>query len=143
MKPMKIERDKVLAVLGRSYTGHLGFADLAEALDLSRRDHDKLRALLDAMVESGDVDAVGKGGYTLAKPDPLGARGRIRVHPAGYGFVSLPDGRDVFVPAKYRGGSLDGDEVQLSTWIGCSGRLATPRNTSVAIGWCRGGPSTT
>ena len=47
--------------------------------------------------------------------------GRITVHPAGYGFVALGDGRDVFIPAKYRGGSLDGDQVRVSTWVGVKG----------------------
>ena len=47
--------------------------------------------------------------------------GRITVHPAGYGFVAIPDGRDAFVPAKYRGGSLDGDQVRLQTWVGVKG----------------------
>ncbi len=61
---------------------------------------------------------------TVTKPDggtedrPVG---RITVHPAGYGFVAMGDGRDVFVPAKYRGGSLDGDQVRLSTWVGVKG----------------------
>ncbi|MCL4228527.1 MAG: VacB/RNase II family 3'-5' exoribonuclease, partial [Myxococcales bacterium] len=61
-------------------------------------------------------------------PPPTGATGsegqtvgRITVHPAGYGFVALDDGRDVFVPAKYRGPSLDGDQVRLSTWVGVKG----------------------
>src|SRR5688572_24903062 len=120
--PMKIDREKVLAVLGRSYTGHLGFADIAEALDLDRRDHEKLRSLLATMVDAGEVDAVGKGGYTLARPDAQGARGRIRVHPAGYGFVEREDGMGpVFVPAKYRGSALDGDRVLLATWEGFKG----------------------
>jgi ribonuclease R len=46
--------------------------------------------------------------------------GRITVHPAGYGFVQTPDGT-VFVPAKYRGTSLDGDEVAVATWPGVRG----------------------
>lgn len=46
--------------------------------------------------------------------------GRITVHPAGYGFVSTLDGT-VFVPAKYRGTSLDGDEVAVDTWPGVRG----------------------
>jgi ribonuclease R len=120
---MKLERQNVLSVLGRSYTGHLGFADLAEALDLSKRDHERLRSLLGEMVESGEVEAVGQGGFTLPKPDDgLGARGRIRVHPAGYGFVEREDGMGpVFVPAKYRGSALDGDRVLLATWEGLKG----------------------
>ncbi|HUS31966.1 MAG TPA: ribonuclease R [Kofleriaceae bacterium] len=46
--------------------------------------------------------------------------GRITVHPAGYGFVETPEGT-VFVPAKYRGNCLDGDEVALDTWPGVRG----------------------
>ncbi len=46
--------------------------------------------------------------------------GRITVHPAGYGFVSTVDGT-IFVPAKYRGNSLDGDEVAVDTWPGVRG----------------------
>jgi len=47
--------------------------------------------------------------------------GRITVHPAGYGFVQTDDGETVFVPAKYRGTSLDGDRVAVETWPGVRG----------------------
>jgi ribonuclease R len=120
---MKLEREKVLSALGRSYTGHLGFSDLATALDLNKRDEHRLRELLADMVEEGQVQEVGKSGYTLARPDgEPRASGRIRVHPAGYGFVEREDGMGpVFVPAKYRGVALDGDRVLLSTWEGFKG----------------------
>ncbi len=48
--------------------------------------------------------------------------GRITVHPAGYGFVTPDDkGDTVFVPAKYRNHSLDGDRVVVETWPGVRG----------------------
>jgi ribonuclease R len=47
--------------------------------------------------------------------------GRITVHPAGYGFVQVEDGETVFVPAKYRASSLDGDRVIVETWPGVRG----------------------
>ncbi|HTL37863.1 MAG TPA: ribonuclease R [Kofleriaceae bacterium] len=47
-------------------------------------------------------------------------KGRITVHPAGYGFVETVEGT-VFVPAKYRNNSLDGDEVAVETWPGVRG----------------------
>jgi ribonuclease R len=53
-------------------------------------------------------------------PGPF-AVGRITVHPAGYGFVQTDEGYDVFIPAKYRGESLDGDRVSVSTWPGVKG----------------------
>ncbi|HEY5924773.1 MAG TPA: ribonuclease R [Kofleriaceae bacterium] len=46
--------------------------------------------------------------------------GRITVHPAGYGFVATEEGT-VFVPAKYRGTSMDGDQVAVETWPGVRG----------------------
>ena len=48
--------------------------------------------------------------------------GRITVHPAGYGFVAPDDkGETVFVPAKFRNHSLDGDRVVVETWPGVRG----------------------
>ncbi|MBA3542108.1 MAG: ribonuclease R [Deltaproteobacteria bacterium] len=47
--------------------------------------------------------------------------GRITVHPAGYGFVATEGRETVFVPAKYRGTSLDGDRVVVDTWPGFKG----------------------
>ena len=43
------------------------------------------------------------------------------MHPAGYGFVATDAGETVFVPAKYRGTSLDGDRVAVDTWPGVRG----------------------
>ncbi|HEU4611014.1 MAG TPA: ribonuclease R, partial [Kofleriaceae bacterium] len=51
---------------------------------------------------------------------PDGLVGRITVHPAGYGFVATEEGT-VFVPAKYRGTSMDGDQVAVHTWPGVRG----------------------
>ncbi|HEX3480014.1 MAG TPA: ribonuclease R [Kofleriaceae bacterium] len=47
--------------------------------------------------------------------------GRITVHPAGYGFVATEAGETVFVPAKFRATSLDGDRVAVDTWPGVRG----------------------
>jgi ribonuclease R len=58
-----------------------------------------------------------------AKPGAPDERiiGRITVHPAGYGFVATEAGETVFVPAKFRGTSLDGDRVAVDTWPGVRG----------------------
>jgi ribonuclease R len=73
------------------------------------------------------------GRHTRVEPPPPARRddrdhrapgdkltGRITVHPAGYGFVETTEGT-VFVPAKYRGNSLDGDQVAVDTWPGVRG----------------------
>ena len=69
---------------------------------------------------AGQASAAGAPVTTPRREDDIGRIGRITVHPAGYGFVATPDGT-VFVPAKYRGTSLDGDEVALDTWPGVRG----------------------
>jgi ribonuclease R len=66
--------------------------------------------------ETGEIREVGSVRTHEARPI-----GRITVHPAGYGFVQLEDGETVFVPAKYRGSSLDGDRVAVETWPGVRG----------------------
>ncbi|MBC8133642.1 MAG: hypothetical protein H7X95_11725, partial [Deltaproteobacteria bacterium] len=48
--------------------------------------------------------------------------GRIKVHPAGYGFV-VPDDNsdDVHVSARNRGTAMDGDTVEVDSWVGVRG----------------------
>ncbi|MGN6106400.1 MAG: ribonuclease R [Kofleriaceae bacterium] len=66
--------------------------------------------------ETGEVREVG-----AVRVEEERIIGRITVHPAGYGFVQLEDGETVFVPAKYRGTSMDGDRVAVDTWPGVRG----------------------
>jgi ribonuclease R len=101
--------------------------EVAENLELDAKGRQRLRKLLEGLIGSGQL-SLGRGErYRLPegeRPKPLeaGAVGRIRVHPAGYGFVERDDGEaDVFVPARFRGTALDGDRVRLATWLGYKG----------------------
>jgi ribonuclease R len=130
-----LNREKILAVLDTAFAEGLRVADIAAELRVPKRDRHKLRNLLASMVDAGEIDRLSRGRYGVtrdraknkgrgekaAPPSPMAA-GQIRVHPAGYGFVERSDGLgDVFVPAKYRGTSLDGDQVRLYTWEGYKG----------------------
>jgi ribonuclease R len=48
--------------------------------------------------------------------------GRIKIHPAGYGFV-VPDDKseDVHVSARNRGTAMDADTVEIEAWLGVRG----------------------
>ncbi|HEY4238649.1 MAG TPA: ribonuclease R [Kofleriaceae bacterium] len=70
--------------------------------------------------ETGEVRTTGVAAAAAPARDAL-ITGRITVHPAGYGFVATDAGETVFVPAKYRGTSLDGDRVSVDTWPGVRG----------------------
>jgi len=74
--------------------------------------------------ETGEVRVVATVGGERAAARPAKddrVIGRITVHPAGYGFVQTEGSETVFVPAKYRGLSLDGDRVAVETWPGVRG----------------------
>jgi ribonuclease R len=69
-----------------------------------------------------DAGATPGSGKAKAAAKPGAATGTIRVHPAGYGFVVRDDAEeDVFVAARNRGAALDGDQVELDTWVGYKG----------------------
>jgi ribonuclease R len=70
--------------------------------------------------ETGEVRTVASAAPTRTTRDDR-VIGRITVHPAGYGFVQVDAGDTVFVPAKYRNLSLDGDRVAVETWPGVRG----------------------
>ncbi len=76
--------------------------------------------------ETGEIRAVAPpvGAAPRVAPKPVqdpATVGRITVHPAGYGFVTTDNKDTVFVPAKYRNHSLDGDRVVVETWPGVRG----------------------
>ena len=120
---MSIDQGELLAALGESYTDGLRFNELAAALGVRKRDLPQLSKLLDTLVKEGAI-VRGRQVYNLAAAAPGDGRvvGRLTVHPAGYGFVAVDSGgEDVFIPAKYRGSTLDGDRVVVKTWEGHKG----------------------
>lgn len=63
--------------------------------------------------------------FSSPQPPPSSVRrvsGRIKVHPAGYGFV-VPDdsSEDVHVAARNRSSAMDGDTVSVEVWTGVRG----------------------
>ena len=124
---MSTTRDQILTVLRGAASEGIRLPALLDALEMPARDRVAIKELVAALVAEGAVVRLGRGRFALADfggatPAQPQAVGRIRVHPAGYGFVEREDGAgDVFVPAKYRGTALDGDRVTLYTWEGFKG----------------------
>src|SRR5687768_7344212 len=139
---MEVTRDSVLEALGRVVTRSITLPALADDMGLKKQHYAKLKTVLAHLEDEGLAAPVVGGGWALAKtngksakaaaqaddetpfvpatkkPDKAPVTGRITVHPAGYGFVVSEKGEDVFIPAKYRGPSLDGDRVIVETWLG-------------------------
>ncbi|HEY7957493.1 MAG TPA: RNB domain-containing ribonuclease, partial [Polyangia bacterium] len=131
---MIIDKENVLKALRHAPAGGLRLDELAKTLVGDAKGKHRLRPLLSELIEQGAIEKAPGGKYRLAglevEPPPGAAAqvrpgqvpGKLRVHPAGYGFVVRDDGEDdVYVGARNRGVALDGDRVALATWLGYKG----------------------
>ncbi len=132
---MAFDNEKVLAALKDAPAEGMKMVDIARALRVPGKHQHRLRKVVSGMVRDGLIDKPSRQSYALSdiaraltdgEDDDAAASpmitGRIRVHPAGYGFVERDDGAgSVFVPAKYRSVALDGDQVSVYTWEGYKG----------------------
>jgi len=141
-KPIAIDRDRILAALRGAPAQGLRADELVTLLAADAKGKHRVRRILSELLDDNSVEKGPGGRYRLAgaaAPEPAAPTdggdapatptlrpgqipGRLRVHPAGYGFVVRDDGEDdVFVPARFRGHAMDGDRVALSTWLGYKG----------------------
>jgi ribonuclease R len=129
---MDLEPEHVLKALRHAPREGLRADEIAKAVNADAKGKHRLRKLLSDLCEQGAVEKAPGSRYRLAglveetpkheHVKPGRVVGRLRVHPAGYGFVQRDDGEDdVFVPARYRSHALDGDRVALTTWMGYKG----------------------
>ena len=82
--------------------------------DLDRKERQETLALLDALVEEGLLRRARKGHYLAARSGQV-VTGIVSVHRDGYGFVAPEQGQgpDVFIPARYLRGVMNGDRVAI------------------------------
>ncbi len=138
---MNFDREQVLAALRRARDPRgLKPHELAVELGADEKSRHRVRKFLADLVEEGLLEKTEGQRYRILgwKPAAPGLQprpqaplaqaptgsvaGKIRVHPAGYGFVQREDGEeDVFIGARNRAAALDGDRVAVTTWIGFKG----------------------
>ena len=115
----------IRAVLARPGYSPMRRRELARAMRVAGDDYTLFREALDELERRG-VATVGRGRrYSLAERSGH-LRGRIEVKRAGYGFLkpNEPGSPDLFVPAKFVGGAMDGDVVLASRERGRRGPIA-------------------
>jgi len=137
-----IDKELILKALRTAGAG-LRTDELVKIVSADAKGKHRIRALLAELVDENVLEKAPDARYRLvgyAPPAPVTpaaktklpagpvelkkgeAVGRLRVHPAAYGFVAREDGEDdVFIPAKFRGNALDGDRVVITTWMGYKG----------------------
>jgi ribonuclease R len=128
MSPVSL-RTKILSLLARRREG-LNCGQIQSELGLKRRDHGKLLEEIRALEGEKLLRSL-KGRLVLAPRTGL-VRGRFVTSRRGFGFVApAGGGPDIFVPARFAEGVLQGDEVEVLAKD--SGRPGKPEGRIVRV----------
>jgi len=100
---------------GKSFVP-LQFDELIQRLSVAPQHHSLFREVLEQLIASNFISCE-KGRYSWKKSPSDAAKGTIRMHPRGFGFVQLdnPDlyGQDIFIPKHLTKNAVDGDIVEI------------------------------
>ncbi|AJY71994.1 ribonuclease R [Geobacter sulfurreducens] len=109
---MKRKREEVLAFV-REQGGSTPFRDMMQAFGVTKANRLGFKQFVDQLVSAGDLVKQRGNRYAVPSEETV-VRGRLVTHREGYGFV-VPEGGgdDVYVPARYLGGNLHGDVVEV------------------------------
>lgn len=107
-----VNKESILSFFREKTKRPLSFRELVSAMRLSPAEARALKRLMRQMTTSGDIVLTRKGLYGPSEDMNL-VTGYFEAHRDGYGFVILekPGERDVFVPARWKMGSMNNDRV--------------------------------
>ncbi len=84
--------------------------EIYHLLNIPSSERSKIRELIKKLVDEGKLIQIRKRKYALPEKIEI-LKGKLRVHPDGFGFVETEDGKTIFIPPKRIRGALDGDIV--------------------------------
>src|ERR1044071_977390 len=105
-------REQIFALLSRKDYRPLNKIEIARKFGVSGRARVALRKMLRDLERAGEIARIRKDRYVLPAEADL-VTGKLSIHPAGYGFLSLEKrgDPDVFVAAENVGTAMHGDRV--------------------------------
>ncbi len=112
-QPDREEAEKTLLEhLRRPEYEPIALREILAQLEVPREQRPVFRRVVRSLLREGDLVSV--GGHRLAAASRATVRGRLHLHPRGFGFV-VPEepGKDVFIPPRKLGGAFHGDAVEV------------------------------
>ncbi len=94
--------------------------EIAHEINLPKNDYLELRKQLRALVRSGEIVKLKKNRFCLAAP-AAEICGPLRVNSQGFGFVTAPDGQEIFINSRSMGQALHKDKVRVRLLAGKMG----------------------
>ncbi|MCM0083458.1 ribonuclease R [Geomonas sp. Red32] len=101
--------DPVLRLLGKGEP--VPFRQMLKAFGVTRFERPRFEEHLDRLVEEGQIVKLPGRIYAVAGGNSL--KGRLSIHPDGYGFLAPEEGgEDLFIPRRYLTDFMNGDIVE-------------------------------
>ncbi len=110
---LNAQKENLMAVFNSPQYRPMKLKELAILLDVKKEDREKLKSVLDALLEDGKIGLSAKGKYGLA--DTFTKTGVFSGSAKGFGFVTVENEQDdYYVPKEYVGDALNGDTVLIA-----------------------------
>jgi ribonuclease R len=106
------DRETILSYLRTRTSRPVSLSEIAEALNIPRKESRSLKRILHSLVRSGDIYKTRSHMYGVAEKMSL-VPGFFEAHRDGYGFV-VPEKtgeKDLFIPPRKTSGAMSGDRV--------------------------------
>ncbi|MFN3568137.1 MAG: RNB domain-containing ribonuclease, partial [Caldimicrobium sp.] len=104
-----ISADSVISLFQKSKKALL-LREIYHLLGIPKEKREEVRKIIKDLVKEGRLVQIRKRRFAL--PERVSVlKGRLRVHPDGFGFVETEDNKTVFIPPRRLGKAFDGDIV--------------------------------
>ncbi|MFN3921489.1 MAG: ribonuclease R [Caldimicrobium sp.] len=108
-KDRLITEDLIISLFKKTKRSFL-LREIYHQLGISTPERERVRTIIKKLVKEGKLVQIRKRRYAL--PERISVvKGKLRVHPDGFGFVESEEGKTIFVPPRKINKALDGDIV--------------------------------
>lgn len=125
VKASELSEDLIIEIF-KIHKKPLLLREIYHYLSIPTDQRERVRSIIRGLTDQGKLIQLRKRRYALTETISL-QKGKLRVHPDGFGFVTTDEGKTIFIPPKRLDRALDGDivlvRVERETKKGPEGRV--------------------